>query len=98
MNIPTGNVSLTGRPTLYDYYFIFNIDAFLNNNDTGPANIQDYCTLAQRDIADTDGNNRITTNDPSLFFQYLKYVYNKGTMTIEDWITAGKPKYDRRFR
>lgn len=92
MNIPTGNVSLTGRPTPYDTHFIFNIDAFLNHK-TG-SNIQDYCTLAQRDIADVDGNNRITSVDSSVFSIYLKYVYNRGTMTIEDWITAGKPGHD----
>lgn len=95
MNIPTGNVSLTGRPTPYDTAFIFNIDAFLNPaTGSPPVNIQDYCTLAQRDIADVDGNGRITSADPSVFSIYLKYVYNRGTMTIEDWDAAGKPKYD----
>lgn len=87
MNIPTGNVSLTGRPTPYDTRFIMRISLFLNDpNSSG--NIQDYCTSAQYNIADVDGNGRILPIDASLFAQYLAYIYNGGTMTIKEWVES----------
>jgi hypothetical protein len=92
MNIPTGNVSLTGRPTPYDTKFIFNMSAFLADN-TG-ANILDYCTSEQFNIADVDGNHRILSVDATFFALYLAYVYNRGTMTIQEWVAAGKPGHD----
>ena len=95
MNIPTGNVSLTGRPTPYDTRFIMRISLFLNPPvGSPPANIQDYCTSEQFNIADLDGNGRILPIDASFFARYLAYLYNRGTMTYNDWVAAGRPGHD----
>lgn len=91
MSAPTGNVSLTGRPSPYDIKFILNIAVFISQ--TG-ANVQDYCTLTQFNIADVNGNGQVLSMDATLLAQYLKYLYNRGTMTVEEWIAADKPKRD----
>lgn len=86
------NPSLTGRPGQFDAYIMFACVAWSSGHPSESST--HYFTDQQRVLSDTDKDGHVDDDDCSNVLAYNVYLYNRGSLTYDDWVTAGRPKYD----
>jgi hypothetical protein len=86
------NPSFTGRPGQFDASIMLACVAWANEHPN--ESITHYFTDQQRVLSDTDKDGYVDPDDCSDVLAYNAYLYNRGSLTYDDWVTAGRPKYD----
>lgn len=83
-----GNPSLTGMVTTFDSEIAIDVYTDIQSG----ALVNNILSREQRTAMDV---NKDGIYDDSTFIRtYIAYLYNEGSMSYEDWVNAGKPRYD----
>ena len=88
-----GNPSLSGFVAVPDCKIILATYSAISAGGTLSHLLRDDQQIAA-DILSNGEEIRIDANDAAAALSYSNYLRNGGLMSCEDWVAAGKPKYD----